>query len=93
MTEENTTQQDVKKRRKKLLQGTVISDKMNKTRVVQVKWSTKHAKYLKVIRKASKFKVHDEKNEAKKGDVVRIIETRPLSKTKRWALLDIVESN
>ena len=77
---------------RKTLQGTVISDKMEKTRVVQVKWTSKHASYAKVVRKASKFKAHDEKNESKFGDLVRIIETRPLSKTKRWAILDIVKT-
>ena len=73
--------------RRKFLQGTVISDKMNKTRVVQVTWVSKHDKYLKVIRSASKYKAHDEKNETKVGDVVRIMETRPLSKDKRWVIL------
>lgn len=77
---------------RKTLQGTVISDKMQKTRVVQVKWTSKHKSYSKVIRKASKFKAHDEKNESKSGDLVRIIETRPLSKTKRWTILDIVKA-
>ena len=73
--------------RRKFLQGTVISDKMNKTRVVQVTWVSKHDKYLQVIRSASKYKAHDEKNETKVGDVVRIMETRPLSKDKRWVIL------
>ncbi|OGX34966.1 MAG: 30S ribosomal protein S17 [Omnitrophica WOR_2 bacterium RIFCSPHIGHO2_02_FULL_52_10] len=73
--------------RRKFLQGTVISDKMNKTRVVQVTWVSKHAKYQKVVRSASKYKAHDEKNETKVGDVVRIMETRPLSKEKRWVIL------
>jgi len=57
--------------RRKVLQGTVVSDKMNKTRTVQVKWSTKHSKYTKVVRTASKYKAHDEKNESKAGDIVR----------------------
>ena len=82
----------VKKRRRKLLQGTVVSDKMNKTRVIKVANSRKHDKYLKVVRSAVKYKAHDEKNESKEGDVVRIIETRPLSKDKRWTILDIVKS-
>lgn len=76
--------------RRRFLEGTVISDKMNKTRVVQVRWTTKHGKYLKVVQKASKYKAHDEKNAAKTGDVVRIMETRPLSKDKRWVIMDIV---
>ena len=79
--------------RRKFLQGIVVSDKMDKTRVVQVKWVTKHAKYQKVVRSASKYKAHDEKNEAKEGDVVRIMETRPLSKDKRWVIMGVVKSN
>jgi len=73
--------------RRKFLQGTVVSDKMDKTRVVQVKSISKHSKYHKIIRSASKFKAHDEKNETKEGDVVRIMETRPLSKDKRWVIV------
>ncbi len=76
--------------KRKFLQGTVISDKMNKTRVVQVMWVAKHPKYEKMERSFSKYKAHDEKNEAKEGDVVRIMETRPLSKDKRWIIEDIV---
>ena len=84
---------EVEKRsnRRKFLQGTVISDKMDKTRVVQVKWATKHSKYYKVIHAASKYKAHDAKNETKQGDVVRIMETRPLSKDKRWIILNVVK--
>jgi small subunit ribosomal protein S17 len=73
--------------KRKFLQGRVVSDKMDKTRVVQVTWVTKHAKYQKVVRTASKYKAHDEKNETKIGDVVRIMETRPLSKDKRWVIM------
>ena len=79
-------------KQRKTLQGTVISDKMEKTRVVQIKWLSKHSKYHKVVRKASKFKAHDEKNVSKTGDLVRIIESRPLSKTKRWTIIDVVEA-
>ncbi|MDP8212922.1 MAG: 30S ribosomal protein S17 [Candidatus Zapsychrus exili] len=77
--------------RRKVLQGTVVSDKMNKTRTVQVKWSTKHSKYTKVVRTASKYKAHDEKNESKAGDIVKIQETRPISKDKRWVIASIVK--
>ena len=77
--------------RRKFLQGTVVSDKMDKTRVVQVKWVSKHSKYQKVVRSASKYKAHDEKNETKEGDVVRIMETRPLSKDKRWVIMGVVK--
>ncbi len=79
--------------KRKFLQGTVVSDKMEKTRVVQVKWATKHSKYLKVVRRATKFKAHDEKNESKVGDVVRMMETRPLSKEKRWIIQAIVKTS
>ncbi len=77
--------------RRKVLLGEVVSDKMNKTRVVQVRWSAKHSKYLKVVRKAVKFKAHDEKNATKTGDIVRIMETRPISKDKRWLITEVVK--
>lgn len=77
--------------RRKFLQGAVISDKMNKTRVVQVRWSSKHVQYGKVLRRTVKYKAHDEKNEAKLGDIVRIMETRPLSKDKRWIITEILK--
>ena len=77
--------------RRKFLQGTVISDKMDKTRVVQVKWATKHKLYQKVVRDASKYKAHDEKNASKVGDIVQIMETRPISKDKRWIIRNIVK--
>ena len=86
------TESVTRENRRKFLQGTVISDKMNKTRVVQVTWVTKHAKYQKVVRLAAKYKAHDEKNETKVGDVVRIMETRPLSKDKRWVILGAQKS-
>ena len=70
--------------------GVVTSDKMQKTIVVQIKRKALHPQYGKVIEKANRFKVHDEKNEAKIGDTVRIQETRPLSKDKRWRLVEIV---
>ena len=81
----------VRVNRRKFLSGEVVSDKMNKTRVVQVRWATKHPKYHKIVRRAVKYKAHDEKNESKTGDVVRIMETRPLSKDKRWVILEIVK--
>ena len=70
--------------------GIVLSNKMTKTIVVQIKRKALHPLYGKVIEKAAKFKVHDEKNEAKVGDKVRIVETRPLSKEKRWRLVEIL---
>ncbi|MBO7502524.1 MAG: 30S ribosomal protein S17 [Paludibacteraceae bacterium] len=72
-------------------QGIVTSDKMDKTIVVAVKWKEKHPIYGKFVNKTRKFHVHDEKNEAGIGDTVRIMETRPLSKTVRWRLTQIIE--
>jgi small subunit ribosomal protein S17 len=72
--------------------GQVISNKMQKTISVEVYRMMRHAKYGKYLRRSSVFKAHDEKNEAKVGDTVRIFETRPLSKTKRWALAEIIET-
>ena len=72
-------------------QGTVVSAAMDKTIVVKVDVIKAHPKYKKVVRRSTKFHAHDEGNTAKVGDVVRIVETRPLSKTKRWRLAEIVE--
>jgi ribosomal protein uS17 len=71
--------------------GVVVSSEMDKTIVVRVETLKAHRRYKKIIRRSTKFHAHDEQNEAKVGDVVRIIETRPLSKTKRWRLAEIVE--
>lgn len=71
--------------------GKVVSDKMEKTIVVAVETYKKHPLYAKRIRYTKKFKAHDENNQAKVGDVVRIMETRPLSKEKRWRLVEIIE--
>jgi len=73
--------------------GDVVSDRMNKTIVVRVKRRFQHPRFKKVVTAYSKFYAHDEKNEAKVGDRVRIQETRPLSKTKSWRLVEIVERN
>jgi small subunit ribosomal protein S17 len=73
-------------------QGTVVSAAMDKTIVVRVDVAKVHPRYKKVIRRSSKFHAHDERNEAKVGDVVLIVETRPLSRTKRWRLQQIVEA-
>jgi small subunit ribosomal protein S17 len=77
--------------KRKVLTGTVVSDKMDKTAVVSIERLVKHATYGKYVRRRNKFKVHDEKNECKVGDVVRFMETRPLSKDKRWRLVDFVQ--
>lgn len=73
--------------------GEVISDKMDKTIVVRVERRFQHARFKKVVTSFKKFYAHDEKNEAKVGDVVLIAETRPLSKTKSWRLVQVVEKN
>ncbi len=78
--------------RRRFMTATVVSDKMDKTRVVQVVIVNKHHKYHKAVRHIVKYKAHDEQNAAKSGDVVRIMETRPLSKDKRWIIREIVES-
>jgi len=70
--------------------GVVVSDKMAKTITVKVDRAMRHPTYNKMVRTATKFKAHDEKNSAKVGDTVRIEETRPLSKTKRWRLVEII---
>ena len=78
--------------RRNELQGTVVSAAMDKTIVVKVDTIKAHRRYQKVVRRSSKFHAHDEENQAKPGDVVRIVETRPLSKTKNWRLAEIVEA-
>lgn len=76
---------------KKIYTGKVISDKMDKTVVVTVTRLYQHPDYKKTVKKITKFMAHDEGNICKVGDTVRIIETRPLSKNKRWAVVDILE--
>ena len=76
---------------RKVREGVVVSDKMNKTIVVSVESRVKHPLYGKVMTKTLRLKVHDEGNTAGTGDRVRVMETRPLSATKRWRLLEIVE--
>jgi small subunit ribosomal protein S17 len=76
---------------RKVYTGRVVSDKMDKTITVLVETHKKHPLYGKRVKYSKKFKAHDEQNEAKIGDVVRIMETRPLSATKRFRLVDIVE--
>ena len=71
--------------------GVVVSNKMDKSVVVAVKTQEKHPIYGNFVKKTTKFVAHDEKNECSEGDTVRIMETRPLSKTKRWRLVEIVE--
>ncbi|MBB1585478.1 MAG: 30S ribosomal protein S17 [Propionibacterium sp.] len=85
---ETTTQQ---RGRRKVMQGVVVSDKMDKTIVVLVEDRVKHPLYGKVMTKSSRIKVHDEDNTAGGGDRVRVMETRPLSAQKRWRLVEIIE--
>ena len=81
----------VERKLRKTKTGTVSSDKMNKTITVAVERKVKHPIYGKFVKKTTKFHAHDENNEAKPGDVVKIMETRPLSKTKRWRLVEVIE--
>ena len=76
--------------RRKILVGVVTSNKMQKTIVVQVHHLVRHPKYNRVLKRAASFKVHDETNSAAIGDLVKIMETRPLSKDKRWRLVEIL---
>ena len=71
--------------------GKVVSDKMDKTIVVAIETSVKHPLYKKIVKRTYKLKAHDEKNECKVGDKVKVMETRPLSKEKRWRLVEIIE--
>ncbi|SHK20431.1 30S ribosomal protein S17 [Desulforamulus aeronauticus] len=76
---------------RKVRQGRVVSDKMEKTIVVAVEDRVRHPLYNRTIRKTTKFKAHDEENSCRIGDTVRIMETRPLSKDKRWRVIEILE--
>jgi small subunit ribosomal protein S17 len=86
-TETSTTQRGSRKER----EGRVVSDKMQKTVVVAIERRVPHPVYGKMVTRTRKVKAHDEENSAKTGDLVRIAETRPLSKDKRWRLVEIVE--
>ena len=86
---ENQFQDKIRHRR--VLSGVVVSDKMDKTIVVQVDRKFQHPRYRKYIRERVRYKAHDEKNEAKVGDKVNIVEVRPLSREKRWAVRTILE--
>jgi small subunit ribosomal protein S17 len=76
--------------KRKFRTGIVVSDKANKTRQVSIERTYRHSLYDRVLKTKSKFAVHDEKNESKLGDKVKIMESRPLSKTKRWVLVEVV---
>ena len=76
---------------RKVMVGTVVSDKMDKTVVVAVKTSVSHPVYGKTVKRTYKLKAHDENNECQTGDTVRVMETRPLSKDKRWRVVEVME--
>jgi small subunit ribosomal protein S17 len=88
---QNTGQDTAKKTRRKTVEGVVVSDKMQKGITVAIRRLELHRRYKKYIRRDTKFHAHDEKNDAKTGDTVRIMETRPLSKLKRWRLVEILK--
>ena len=76
---------------RKIMIGKVVSDKMDKTVVVAVETSVRHKVYNKIVKRTYKLKAHDEQNECKVGDTVKVMETRPLSKQKRWRVVEIME--
>jgi small subunit ribosomal protein S17 len=85
------TTKKVIQRRRKVLQGIVVSDKMEKTAVVSVKRTVQHPLYKKTVKKSKKYKIHDEENVCGIGDQVRLIECKPISKDKCWRLLEVVQ--
>jgi len=87
MTQEQTTEQ---RGRRKVRMGVVVSDKMDKTIVVRVDRQVAHPIYKKIIKRTERFKVHDETNDCHVGDRVRIMETRPISKFKRWRVVEVL---
>ena len=89
MSEQTVSEQE--RNARKTREGLVVSDKMDKTVVVSVEDRVKHAMYGKVLRRTSKYKAHDENNECGIGDRVLLMETRPLSATKRWRVVEILE--
>ena len=91
MAEIQENAQTLNRRARKTRIGVVVSDKMNKTVVVSIERRVQHPVYGKMVRRTKRLKAHDEQNDAKTGDTVCIMETRPLSKDKRWRLVEIVE--
>jgi len=82
---------DAGRSRRKIRTGVVISDKMDKTVVVRIDRQVRHPLYGKIVRRSSKLAAHDEANDAHEGDTVRVMETRPVSKSKRWRVVEVVE--
>ena len=91
MAENLENAQTVSRSARKTRTGIVVSDKMEKTVVVSIERRVQHPVYGKMVRRTKRLKAHDEKNDAKTGDTVRIMETRPMSKDKRWRVVEIVE--
>lgn len=91
MSEEQAKAEGRAERHRRVLVGQVVSDKMDKTIVVQVMRRFRHPRYRKYVNERTKYKAHDERNEARVGDLVRIIESRPLSRDKRWRLQAVTE--
>jgi len=91
MSTPQTTPETSERGRRKERRGVVVSDTMDKTVVVRVDVIKPHRKYHKMMRRSVRLHAHDERNEAKVGDTVRVVETRPLSRTKRWRVAEIVE--
>ena len=83
--------EDARRGRRKVRTGVVVSDAMEKTVVVRISSQVRHPLYGKIVRRSTKLKAHDESLDAHVGDTVRIVETRPLSKTKRWRVVEVVE--
>jgi small subunit ribosomal protein S17 len=75
---------------RKVREGVVVSDKMDKTRVIKISWHSRHPRYRKVMRRFTKLYAHDEKNDSHAGDRVEVMETRPLSKMKRWRVVKVL---
>ncbi len=91
MTEQQTEQTAGQRNSRKILEGLVVSDKMDKTVVVRIERRTTHPLYGKTVSMSSRIHAHDENNDAHTGDRVRVAETRPISKTKRWRVVEVVE--
>ncbi len=88
---EETPQADLQRGRRKVRQGAVVSDRMTKTVVVAIEEKVRHPLYGKIVRRTTKFKAHDENDECRIGDIVEIMETRPLSREKHWRVARILE--
>lgn len=90
-TTENVEQTNTERGRRKVRTGKVVSSRMNKTLVVAIQRLVKHPLYKKYVKRTTKLYVHDEKNDAREGDIVRVVETRPLSKLKCWRVESVIE--